>query len=261
MYSYSHPQRGDILEEVSQLDRLPRADDDLFTAIPRVVRTPSPHIPILQSRASQSSSRPSRKFENDQKQPQTKVFLPSYYGNLAVDYPVPARLLRQIPHPAYATPVASEFSHVRYTAVTCPWSQFLADGYVLRQNLFGKPRKTKLLIVVTMWNEDHLVLGRTLRGLFANLASSKWKEDTSFTQPAWKQIVVCIISDGRAKINPASRALLAALGVYLEGVAKQSVNNEETVAHLYEASYASPETNTSTKVSTVHHPNVAPHPR
>ena len=51
---------------------------------------------------------------------------------------------------------------------------------------------------------------------------------------AWKKIVVCVISDGRAKINKRNQAVLAGLGVYQEGIAKQKVNDKDVTAHIYE---------------------------
>lgn len=65
---------------------------------------------------------------------------------------------------------------------------------------------------------------------------------------AQKQVVVCIVADGRLKINPRTRSVLAALGVYQEGVGKNVVNGKPVVrisipcgfvlkaktAHLYE---------------------------
>jgi len=61
-------------------------------------------------------------------------------------------------------------------------------------------------------------------------------------------VVVCIVADGRLKINPRTRSVLAALGVYQDGVAKNVVNGKPVVspeprevtcrssqtAHLYE---------------------------
>jgi len=61
--------------------------------------------------------------------------------------------------------------------------------------------------------------------------------------------VVCIVSDGRLKINARTRSVLAALGVYQDGVGKNVVNGKPVVgrtllaristeclqtAHLYE---------------------------
>jgi hypothetical protein len=50
--------------------------------------------------------------------------------------------------------------------------------------------------------------------------------------------VVCVVSDGRAKIHPRTRAVLAAMGVYQDGIAKQYVNKKEVTAHIYEVSWS-----------------------
>jgi chitin synthase len=44
------------------------------------------------------------------------------------------------------------------------------------------------------------------------------------------QVVVCIVVDGRKVFNPRTRAMLAALGVYQEGVAKNVVNGKPVVS-------------------------------
>ena len=38
----------------------------------------------------------------------------------------------------------------------------------------------------------------------------------------WKKVVVCIVSDGRGKINSRTLSVIAAMGAYKEGVAKVS---------------------------------------
>nr|AAB33397.1 chitin synthase A=class I zymogen/chsA product [Sartorya fumigata, H237, Peptide Partial, 201 aa] [Aspergillus fumigatus] len=87
----------------------------------------------------------------------------------------------------------------------------------------------------TIYNEDDFLFARTLIGVFKNIEymcnrtqSKTWGKD------AWKKIVVCVISDGRAKINPRTRAVLAGLGVYQDGIAKQQVNGKDVTAHIYE---------------------------
>jgi chitin synthase len=50
----------------------------------------------------------------------------------------------------------------------------------------------------------------------------------------WKKVTVCIVSDGRLKINPRTLSLLAALGVYQDGVAKNVVGDKPVTAHIYE---------------------------
>jgi hypothetical protein len=46
------------------------------------------------------------------------------------------------------------------------------------------------------------------------------------------QVVVCIVADGRLKINPRTRSVLAALGVYQDGVGKNVVNGKPVVSRV-----------------------------
>ena len=89
-----------------------------------------------------------------------------------------------------------------------------------------------------MYNEDEVLFARTMTGVFKNInylcgrsRSSTWGAD------AWKKVVVCVVSDGRAKINPRTRSVLAGMGCYQEGIAKSSVNNKDVTAHIYEVNY------------------------
>lgn len=43
------------------------------------------------------------------------------------------------------------------------------------------------------------------------------------------QVVVCVVADGRLKINPRTRSVLAALGVYQDGVGTNVVNGKPVV--------------------------------
>ncbi|ROV93757.1 hypothetical protein VSDG_06983 [Cytospora chrysosperma] len=153
-----------------------------------------------------------------------------YRGNLVLDCPVPPRLLNQLPHGE-----RDEFTHMRYTAATCDPNDFYEENFTLRQKLFSKPRHTELFIVVTMYNEDEILFARTMIGVFKNVEyMCKRNESKTWGKDAWKKIVVCIVSDGRAKINARTRALLAGMGVYQEGIAKQQVNHKDVTAHIYE---------------------------
>ncbi|PHH52161.1 Chitin synthase 3 [Ceratocystis fimbriata CBS 114723] len=153
-----------------------------------------------------------------------------YRGNLVLDCPVPSKLLRQLPHGE-----RDEFTHMRYSAATCDPSDFYDDNFTLRQKLFTKPRHTELFIVVTMYNEDEILFARTMIGVFKNVEYMCTRKTSKTWGPdAWKKIVVCVVSDGRGKINPRTRAVLAGLGVYQEGIAKQTVNNKDVTAHIYE---------------------------
>lgn len=153
-----------------------------------------------------------------------------YKGNLVLDCPVPPRLLNQLNHGE-----RDEFTHMRYSAATCDPNDFYEENFTLRQRLFSKPRHTELFIVVTMYNEDEILFARTMIGVFKNVEyMCKRNESKTWGKDAWKKIVVCIVSDGRAKINARTRALLAGMGVYQEGIAKQQVNGKDVTAHIYE---------------------------
>ncbi|KAH8671532.1 glycosyltransferase family 2 protein [Xylariales sp. PMI_506] len=153
-----------------------------------------------------------------------------YRGNLVLDCPIPPRLLNQLPHGE-----RDEFTHMRYTAATCDPKDFYDENFTLRQRLFSKPRHTELFIVITMYNEDDILFARTMVGVLKNVEYMCSRKDSKTWGPdAWKKIVVCVVSDGRAKINPRTRALLAGMGVYQDGIAKQQVNGKDVTAHIYE---------------------------
>ncbi|KAL7270270.1 hypothetical protein RUND412_007031 [Rhizina undulata] len=153
-----------------------------------------------------------------------------YKGNLVLDCPVPKKLLQMLP-----LKTEREFTHMRYSAATCDPSEFYDEGFTLRQQLFAQPRATELFIVVTMYNEDEVLFARTMSGVFKNIAylCSRTKSQT-WGQDAWKKVVVCVVSDGRGKINPRTRSVLAGMGCYQEGIAKTKVNEKDVTAHIYE---------------------------
>ena len=147
-----------------------------------------------------------------------------------LDSAVPTKLLNMC-----AQRDEREFTHMRYSAATCDPNDFKDAGFTLRQVHYDPPRRTELFIVMTMYNEDDGLFTRTMHGVMKNIAHL-CKRDRSKTwgKDAWKKIVVCVVSDGRAKINPRTRAVLAGLGVYQDGIAKQQVNGKDVTAHIYE---------------------------
>ncbi|KAJ9609691.1 Chitin synthase, class 2 [Cladophialophora chaetospira] len=128
-----------------------------------------------------------------------------------------------------------EFTHLRYTAVTCDPDDFVLQGYKLRQNIGTTSRETELFICVTMYNEGEIEFTRTMHGIMKNIAHfcSRTKSRT-WGKDGWQKIVVCIIADGRQKVHPRTLNALAALGVYQDGIAKNVVNQKEVTAHVYE---------------------------
>lgn len=156
-----------------------------------------------------------------------------FNGNLVLDCPIAPTLLNKVPH--IPPPERDEFTHMRYTAATCDPSEFFEERFTLRQKLFAKPRHTELFIVITMYNEDDVLFARTLSGVIKNIEYMCSRKDSkTWGADAWKKIVVCVVSDGRAKINKRTQAVLAAMGVYQDGIAKQQVNGKDVTAHIYE---------------------------
>ncbi|KAK1751987.1 hypothetical protein QBC47DRAFT_424934 [Echria macrotheca] len=128
-----------------------------------------------------------------------------------------------------------EFTHMRYTAVTCDPDDFVDRGYKLRQNIGRTARETELFICVTMYNEDEYGFTRTMHAVMKNISHfcSRNKSRT-WGELGWQKIVVCVVSDGREKIHPRTLDALAAMGVYQHGIAKNYVNQKAVQAHVYE---------------------------
>ncbi|KAK0714781.1 glycosyltransferase family 2 protein [Lasiosphaeris hirsuta] len=128
-----------------------------------------------------------------------------------------------------------EFTHMRYTAVTCDPDDFVSRGYKLRQNIGRTARETELFICVTMYNEDEYGFTRTMHAVMKNISHfcSRNKSRT-WGELGWQKIVVCVVSDGREKIHPRTLDALAAMGVYQHGIAKNYVNQKAVQAHVYE---------------------------
>ncbi|KAK4232228.1 hypothetical protein QBC38DRAFT_90240 [Podospora fimiseda] len=151
-------------------------------------------------------------------------------GELVLECKIPTILYSFLPRRD-----AIEFTHMRYTAVTCDPDDFTTRGYKLRQNIGKTTRETELFICITMYNEDEYGFTRTMYAVMKNIShfcsrnkSRTWGED------GWKKIVVCIVSDGREKIHPRTLDALAAMGVYQHGIAKNYVNQKAVQAHVYE---------------------------
>ncbi|KAJ4362988.1 Chitin synthase, class 2 [Neocucurbitaria cava] len=127
-----------------------------------------------------------------------------------------------------------EFTHMRYTAVTCDPDDFVDRGYQLRQNI-GNARETELFICITMYNENEIDFTRTMHGVMQNISHfcSRMKSRT-WGKDGWQKIVVCIIADGRGKVHPRTLDAIAAMGCFQEGIAKNHVNQREVTAHVYE---------------------------
>lgn len=153
-------------------------------------------------------------------------------GNYVIDAPVPKALLR-----TYGLRMlgdSNETSFVRYSGVTCGPSNFGKFNYNLRQTLYSPPRETELMVCITMYNEDEILLGRTLEGVFNNIRNLTNRTDSTWGDGSWKKIVIVIVNDGRLQLHERTQKLLAALGVFQEGYAKSKVNEKNVKSHVYE---------------------------
>ncbi|KAF9999098.1 Chitin synthase, class 1, partial [Entomortierella chlamydospora] len=152
-------------------------------------------------------------------------------GNLVLDCPVPSKFLSRLKYKE-----GEEFTHMRYTAATCDPNDFAAENYTLRPLILDQdPRETELFIVLTMYNEDEVLFTRTMHGVMKNIRHLTTRDRSRMWGPdSWKKVVVCIVSDGRSKINAKTLNVLAAMGVYQDGVAKNIVNDKPVTAHIYE---------------------------
>ncbi|KAH7025849.1 family 2 glycosyltransferase [Microdochium trichocladiopsis] len=156
---------------------------------------------------------------------------------LSIDYPVPSAI-RNAVQPQYRDQESGtgEFTTMRYTAATCDPNDFtLKNGYDLRPRMYN--RHTELLIAITYYNEDKVLMARTLHGVMQNIREIvNLKKSTFWNKggPAWQKIVVCFVFDGIDKADKETLDVLATVGVFQDGVVKKDVNGKETVAHIFE---------------------------
>ncbi|KAG6911356.1 hypothetical protein DXG01_001027 [Tephrocybe rancida] len=127
-------------------------------------------------------------------------------GNLVLDVPVPSNIV-----PSGKQDV-EEMSKMRYTAATCDPDDFMPSRYTLRPYLMG--RQTELFIVMTMYNEDEILFVKTMNAVIKNVAhlcsrnkSKTWGPD------GWQKIVVCVVSDGRNKVNKRTLQVLSLVSI------------------------------------------------
>ncbi|KAM0791469.1 hypothetical protein ACM66B_005922 [Microbotryomycetes sp. NB124-2] len=140
----------------------------------------------------------------------------------------------------------TEFTHMRYTAACCDPDDFTAEnGYSLRASTYN--RQTDLLVCITAYNENKVLLARTLHGLMLNIrdmVKGKFSEFRAQAEngagaergrgQAWKRIVVSLVFDGLEPADKATLDVLATIGLYQDGVMKKDIDGKETVAHIFE---------------------------
>ncbi|KAJ3220048.1 Chitin synthase, class 1 [Clydaea vesicula] len=170
----------------------------------------------------------SQTSSNHSRSPDTRINLPNDYS---VEIPVGKGALTGA---LYTT--QREFTHLRYTAATVSPNLEIDDptvdfskSYSLRQTEYH--RKTKIALVVTMYNENDDLFCKSISAVFKNVAylCARWGND------AWKNFVLVIVSDGREKCNERVKTVLGCMGVYAD-VALPERNGKKVAAHLFEYS-------------------------
>lgn len=158
-------------------------------------------------------------------------------GIFSAEYPVPSAVKACV-EPKYVDLEggSTEFTHVRYTAATVDPDDFNeAHGYTLRAKEYN--RETELLIAITYYSEDKILTARTLYGVMKNVhnlcADTKSKFWSNGTPP-WQRIVVSIVMDGIEPCRKDVLDTLATMGIYQDGIMKKSINDDKTVAHIFE---------------------------
>ncbi|KAI9204457.1 chitin synthase-domain-containing protein [Polychytrium aggregatum] len=126
-----------------------------------------------------------------------------------------------------------EFTKLRYSAIVGDPNNF-SDKYDLQVRRLG--RSTKIAVVATMYNEDDVAFCRSIEAVFRNIAylCSSDCPGGGLGPDGWKDIVLCIVSDGRTKISSEVINVLGSMGLYMEGLTKSSVNGTDVAAHMFE---------------------------
>jgi len=126
----------------------------------------------------------------------TQISVELYKGNYVVNCPVSKNVIRNGVYDGKS----EEFGYCRYTAATCKDPDtFKEDNFTLRQKIWN--RRTELFIVLTMYNEDEILFARSMTSVMRNIGYMCRENKHKWTKQGWQNIVVCIVSDGRKKIN------------------------------------------------------------
>ncbi|KAL6300688.1 glycosyltransferase family 2 protein [Sparassis latifolia] len=225
--------QGPVLEgEDSDADNLETGDIPLLRRDNSGSTLPMPggYEPVLPDDTSESNIRYGRIPQRVPRRYKTIKKVELFHGNFVLDSAVPSKLLNMC-----GQRNEREFTHMRYSAATCDPNDFKESGFTLRQGHYDPPRRTELFIVMTMYNEDEELFCRSMHGVMKNIAHL-CKRDRSKTwgKDGWKKVVVCVVSDGRQKINSRTLSVIAAMGAYQDGIAKNIVNGKPVAAHIYE---------------------------
>jgi hypothetical protein len=104
-------------------------------------------------------------------------------GNIIVDVPLSSQVLKYAKYTQ-----ESEFTHLRYTPLTCSPNDF-NEKYTLK--IKENKRDIKIAIVCTMYNEDEQLFSKSLQAVFENIkAFCDYYRDPEW----WRHVAVVIVS-------------------------------------------------------------------
>lgn len=128
-----------------------------------------------------------------------------------------------------------EYTHCRYTpVVTEDARDFGIDGYTLR--LQREDRRIRLLICVTLYNEDQDTLRKTLLGICDNLEVLYEKFTLADGRKGldWQEVAVVIIQDGLQMADQSVIAAATVQGFFSPVVLQNDVLGTPASLHLFE---------------------------
>jgi chitin synthase len=89
--------------------------------------------------------------------------------------------------------------------------------------------------LVDRYNEDEVLFCKTMNAVIKNVAHLCSRDRSKTWGPeGWKKVVVCVVSDGRSKVNKRTLQVLSLMGVYQDGIAKDTVGGKDVTAHIFE---------------------------
>ncbi|KAF0687960.1 Aste57867_20341 [Aphanomyces stellatus] len=112
-------------------------------------------------------------------------------------------------------------------------SDFTADGY--RLHAIEQGRSPQLMVVITMYNEDEAEMYSTLKKVANNIEHIKSKKLPGYEgDESWKNILVCVVSDGRTKANKGTLTFLRDVGVFDDDAMNIMMVGVDVQCHLFE---------------------------
>ncbi|KAL6626107.1 chitin synthase-domain-containing protein [Neocallimastix sp. 'constans'] len=204
---------------------------------------PMPNVGYGGNGAPNNPNDPRQPNEPSSKNSTKGIVKQQFEGNYVVNVPVPDGVFRRatIDKNKAKELNAEEFQYVRYSAVTCDPNEFIQNNFKLRQQIYGEKdptqkRETELFIVLTMYNEDKFLFSRSMIAVLENIKNmcSEDRFKSQWGPNGWQRIVVCIVSDGREKINKQVLQTIGIMGAYNGNVMKDEINGKEVQAHVFE---------------------------